>query len=78
MLLPPCSSLSKPCRSLCLVVENECGKIMHTVGLDWPEAFRCDQFPTENCLGQKAAQNTEILSGSGKHIARCRLLLMFL
>ena len=71
MLAPPCSSPRKPCRSLCLAVENECGKVMQSFGLDWPEAFKCDPFPTDNCLGQKEAQNTEFLNGTGKPISRC-------
>ena len=71
MLAPPCSSPRKPCRSLCLAVENECGKVMQSFGHDWPEAFKCDPFPTDNCLGQKEAQNTKFLNGTGKPISRC-------
>lgn len=48
---PKCVSGSPrpPCRAQCEQARTGCGSLMKRIGSQWPEALRCEAFPTESC-----------------------------
>ncbi|XP_047484369.1 uncharacterized protein LOC125036046 [Penaeus chinensis] len=55
MYAPVCTILEKPippCRSLCMILRNDCADIIKRLGLTWSDIFDCERFPSENvCVG---------------------------
>ncbi|XP_029360766.1 uncharacterized protein LOC115045294 [Echeneis naucrates] len=38
-----------PCRKLCEQARSGCESLMNKFGFQWPEALRCEAFPTDSC-----------------------------
>lgn len=38
-----------PCRTLCEQARTDCGPLLNSVGLVWPENLKCEAFTTDSC-----------------------------
>ncbi|GAB1603874.1 protein mom-5-like [Argonauta hians] len=41
----------RPCRSVCRAAKKGCNRIFSAHNINWPNEFKCSNFPTKNCVG---------------------------
>ncbi len=62
---PVCTILERPippCREICDAARSGCESIINQYGMNWPEKFDCERFPTKNgdemCISQASSEST--------------------
>nr|UJU85544.1 frizzled-1-like protein [Procambarus clarkii] len=69
--IPPCTSLQRPappCRSFCLTAKKGCDQLVDTMGLQWPDALKCSNFPEYNMTDPCSDETFEIAHGDAASI----------